>query len=227
MKKLFFREHKYVQYVLSRAAVLFSQANFIDKKALDKIEDELNNVKALLAGHAKHEDSEIFPLLKTINEKLYHELISEHSHHAALFAEMELILTQIKTTTIPAEKIKLGEMFYLKFQSLQVADMQHRLKEEMQALPALQDNYSDEELRSIEAKVYNQMTIEQTSVMLITLFPHFNANDRLFFFTEISKTITRAKFVAIFVNTSNTNRYRYTKAYHSNRRRSQATDTNI
>ena len=193
----FYREHKYVSFVLNDLERLVAKTDFRIPAQVEKIEEEFNSMVQLLRSHAEYEDSKLHPLLQKKGSSIFQEAQEDHEHHDILFQTLQRLLEQIKTAPEEQLQIALGYQFYLNFRKFVGENLQHLHEEETRILPELQRLYSDDELRSVEAETYKQMTVEELIHMLQVLFPHFNSSDRHAFLSDIQE-VAPEKFPCVW-----------------------------
>jgi hemerythrin-like domain-containing protein len=193
----FYREHKYVSFVLNDLERLIAKTDFRVPVQVKKIQEELKSTMQLLQGHAEYEDSKLHPLLRIKGSNLFQEAEEDHQKHDALFQKLQYLLAQIQATSNEQLQIRLGYEFYLNYRRFVGENLLHLHEEETKILPELQKLYSDAELRNVEAETYQQMSIEDLVEMMQVLFPHFNPSDRLAFLHDI-QAATPEKFPPVW-----------------------------
>lgn len=183
----FYREHKYVSFVLNDLERLVAKTDFRVPSQVEKIQQEFNATIQLLRGHAEYEDSKLHPLLQRKGSTLFQEAQEDHQHHDLIFRSLQSLLDQIKTSTNQQLQIELGYQFYLCYRRFVGENLHHLHEEETRILPELQRLYTDAELRTVEAETYKMMTVEELIDMMQILFPHFNPSDRQAFLIDIKE----------------------------------------
>ncbi len=181
-----YREHKFVSFVLSSFSREVAKADFRTEKTVSHIKKQLSEIKALIHGHAEHEDRSIHQLLRDKGSSVFERIETDHAKHESIFKRLNDLLENTLGTTISDERVELGHHFYLLFQQFEGLNLLHQFHEETVIMPELQRLYSDKELlEKIEAKTYDHMTPRQMVHMMETLFDHFNASDRRAFLKDI------------------------------------------
>ncbi len=177
----FYREHKYVSFALNDLERLVAKTDFRVPSQVEKIEQEFNAIVQLLQAHAHYEDTKLHSLLQKKGSSVFQEAEKDHQHQEAAFQSLHQLLEQIKAT----QDIELGYQFYLQFRKFVGDNLHHLHVEETQILPELQRLYTDDELRTVEAETYKEMTVEELIEMIQVLFPHFNPSDKEAFLIDI------------------------------------------
>lgn len=185
----FYREHKYVSFVLNDLERLIAKTDFCDPSQVEIIEQKFNAVVELMKCHAEYEDSKLHPLLQEKGSIIFQEAQEDHKHQDSLFQTLQYLLDQIKATPDKELQIGLGYQFYLNYRKFVGENLQHLHEEETQILPELQKLYHDTQLRTVETETYQQMTIEELVGMMKELFPHFNPSDRQAFLSDIQDAV--------------------------------------
>lgn len=193
----FYREHKYVSFVLNDLERLVAKTDFRSSIEVERVEQSFNSLVEMLRDHAQYEDSKLHTLLQKKGSTKCQEAQEDHQQHDALFAVLHNLLVKIKATPDEQLQIGLGYQFYLNYRKFVGENLLHLHEEETQILPELQRLYSDAELRTVEAETYQLMTIEELIQMMQVLFPHFNPSDRQAFLSDI-QNIAPEKFSQIW-----------------------------
>ncbi len=181
----FYREHKYVSFVLNDLERLIAKTDFRIASQVEKIEQEFDAVIEMLRGHAEYEDSKLHPLLQKKGSSIFQEAQEDHQHHDALFQNLQQLLEQIKAAPEEQQQVELGYQFYLSYRRFVGENLHHLDQEETRILPEIQRLYTDAELRTVEEEAYKVMTAEELIHMMQVLFPHFNPSDREAFLIDI------------------------------------------
>lgn len=185
MRYRFYREHKYVSYVLSELEKLIAKTDFRDADQIQTVKNELDNAEALMTGHATWEESSIHELLRKKQSSVHIAIEADHKEHAEKFKTLKTILTAITVCSYEHEKIHQGYTLYLTYRQFVADNLSHLYDEETIIMPELQQLYSDDELRAIEFATYAHMTPAEMIDMMEVLFPHINASDREFILADI------------------------------------------
>lgn len=181
----FYREHKYVCYMLSELEKTIAKTDFRNPTQIQTIKNQLNNIEDLMTGHAEWEESSIHELLRKKQSSIHELIENDHKEHAEQFKKLKEMLSAITDSTHEQEQIHQGYEFYLTYRLFNANNLKHLHDEETIIMPELQKLYSDDELRAIEFGTYAQMTSEQMVEMMSVLFPHMNASDWEFFLRDI------------------------------------------
>jgi hemerythrin-like domain-containing protein len=193
----FYREHKYVSFVLIELERLIAKADFAVPSEVEQIQAELNKIMQLMHFHAEYEESKLHVLLKEKGSNVFQEVEENHQKHGAQFQTLHSFLEQIQATSNESQRIELGYQFFLSYRKFVSENLDHFHEEESIILPELQRLYSDEELRRVEANTYRRMTVEHLTHMVQTLFPHFNRADREAFLYDIQEAVPD-KFIDVW-----------------------------
>jgi hypothetical protein len=185
----FYREHKYVSFVLNELEREIAKTDFRDLIQVKKIEKSFHEMEELMRGHAHYEDTQLHPLLQKRGSAIFQTAQEDHAHHDQLFANLQKLLDQIQATSDEQLQVHLGYQFYLRYRRFVGENLHHLHEEETQILPELQRLYTDAELREVEAETYKQMPVEDLVEMMQVLFPHFNPSDREAFLKDIQKAV--------------------------------------
>ncbi len=197
MRYRFYRVHKYVCFELAEFDRLTAKTDFANPKACLVLKEKLLHLIHLLKHHGEYEDEHIHDLLRQKNSQLQLNIEKEHQVHEQAFKDLDLILEKVIAAQDYAEKILLGNEFYLAYRLFYSEMLKHLYDEEKVLLPELQALYTDDELAKLQAKTYAKMTAEQMLGMLNVLFPYANPED-MRFFTHEMKSAEPEKFKLVW-----------------------------
>lgn len=183
----FYREHKYLSFVLNDLERLIAKTNFQISQEVEKVTEQFKAAVELLKGHAEYEDNCLHVLLKQKNSKVYEHIEKDHGVLDETLNNLQLLLDKVNFSVSTAEKIEAGYQFYIAYRNFVGENLIHLHEEETVILPELQRLYSDKELKAVEAKTYAILTPEELIDMLQVLFPHMNADDKNTFLTDIKE----------------------------------------
>lgn len=195
MRYRFYREHKYLIFLLFELERLIAKTDFSVNEQILKIKEELSSYASLLKNHGNHEERAIHALLKNKGSQAYEKIEREHQLHEEQYLlldqKLERILEENKNL-----KLSLGYDFYLAYRLFLIENLQHFHQEETVIMPELQKYYSDEELQNVERQTYCHMTPQEMIGMMQVLSPHIDPNDKAFFLNDI-KEADQEKFAVI------------------------------
>lgn len=188
MRYRFFREHKYVSYMLSEFERKIAKTDFSSTPAVLALKEPLLALWEMMKGHAAYETEAIFSLLVNKGQTLHHDVEQDHLQHEKSFQEFMQGLDNIIEEEQKEERLALGYIFYLSYRFFVADNLRHLHMEEALIMPALQKLYTDEELSKVEARTYEHMSANQMIQMMEHLFPQMDINDKIFFLADIKKT---------------------------------------
>lgn len=184
----FYREHKYLSFVLNDLERLIAKTNFQIPEEVAKVTKQFKAAMDLLKGHAEYEDNCLHPLLKQKNSPIYTHIEEDHATLHKTLNNLQLSLEGVNSSTSASEKVEAGYQFYIAYRKFVGENLIHLHEEETIILPELQRLYSDTELKEVEAKTYVILTPDELIEMLQILFPHMNAADKKAFLSDIKES---------------------------------------
>lgn len=182
----FYREHKYVSFVLYELEQLISKSDFQLDSEINTVLVQLQSLKNLLHYHALHEEKAFHSLLQNKGSFIYENVEKEHQRHEKWFSEREKDLAKIVASK--NERIQKGYEFFLEYRLFVSNQILHFHEEETLLMPEIQSLYTDSELKHVEANTYSQMTSDDLLHMIQTLFPHMDKNDHQAFLDDIAES---------------------------------------
>lgn len=193
----FYREHKYLSFVLNDLERLIAKTNFQIQQEVAQVAEQFKAAVELLNGHAEYEDNCLHVLLKQKNSQVYEHIEEDHGLLDATLKNLQLLLDNVNACSSTSEKIEAGYQFYIAYRKFVGENLIHLHEEETILLPELQRLYSDKELKEVEAKTYAVMSPNDLIDMLQILFPHMNVADKQAFLSDI-KECQPDKYAAIW-----------------------------
>ncbi len=182
----FYREHKFVLSMTTSLEQLIAKSDFTNDAQVAEVSKNLEDLIALMQGHAQYEDSAIHALLRAKDSEIHKKTEEEHGLQDQIFAKLREKLVQISASADQEERLILGYDFYLSYREFEVANLQHINQEERLIMPELQRLYSDDELSAVERQgAYAEMTAEEMVEMTQVLFPHMSPDDHAQFLEDI------------------------------------------
>lgn len=191
MRYRFYREHKFISAALSDVERLFAQTDFCDDVELKKAEAEFAALANMLTMHAQYENDRIHNLLRIKNSSVHVNAEIEHEQQHASIDAIKRMLDEIRNLKSADEKIEKSYDLYLAYRKFFAENLLHLHEEETLILAELQRNYTDDELQSVAAIAYNEMTPDDMMHMAQGLFPHMNKHDRHAFLTTMHKLVPK------------------------------------
>ncbi|NNM44169.1 MAG: hypothetical protein HKM07_07490 [Chlamydiae bacterium] len=188
MRYKFYREHKYVSFLLHEVERLVAKTDFRTPSQVHRVQEEFTFLVNLLEGHADYENEALHELLKKKGSSIHVHSEEDHKLQHEQLQWLQNTLTKVKECTDEEEQIELGYQFYLHYRKFVSDNLAHLHEEETIILPELQRLYTDEELQATSFATYEIMTAQEMIHMMEGLFPHMNPSDKEAFLTDIKKS---------------------------------------
>lgn len=145
--------HKALRALLYDTALSLQQTYFADSNesevALAKIEAVIHQFEQ----HAYHEDTYVFPAVKAYNPQLAEAFESEHEEDHALGEKLKHLLNIFRACSNAEEKIICGSAITQAFREFMIFNLEHMAKEEVDINKVLWEQYSDEQILQLNAKI--------------------------------------------------------------------------
>src|SRR5579863_2316611 len=88
----FYREHKYLSYLLFELDKLIATIDFANNAQINKVKNALAAIEEMIKSHAAHEDKAIHELLKKKGSLLYKLIETEHQSYDEKFQKFNTML---------------------------------------------------------------------------------------------------------------------------------------
>ncbi len=194
MRYRFYREHKYVSSALNDLERQIAQTDFANVDEVARIKEAFESLSAMLIMHANYEEERIHRLLSAKDSSVHAHAETDHRDQQAQINAIAQLIQEVLRASGDDDKIEIGHQVYLTYRKFVADNLLHLHEEETVILAELQRLYSDDELRSVAAIAYREMSPDDMMHMVQGLFPHMNKYDRYAFLANM-RILEHAKFV--------------------------------
>ncbi len=186
MRYKFYREHKYVSFMLTELERLIAKTDFRDNTQLTRVKEQLQQVTFLHQGHIRYEEDRLHTLLTNQGSTMHLVIEEDHRQQENDLAQLQVQLLEIEKHP-KQERVALSDSWYLAYRKFVCDVLIHLHVEETVILPELHRLYSDEQLRAVEFNTYAYSSPEQMIHMIEILFPHMNTSDHDAFLLDMKE----------------------------------------
>lgn len=202
--------HTVIRGQLSHLMRQAGQTIYSESEEVLALHQSIYDIAAFLRSHSEHEDKCIHPKLK---EKNFLKMSDIEKEHDTIEADLERILQQITAIkdiflkSVCKDEIadtkqqdieNKGYAFCLSFSKFMASYFNHMNEEETKIMPFLLDQFSHDEIASIEMNVRALISEEKMLTMIPIMYPNINYKDALQL-TEILKNFSNFKEIAIAI----------------------------
>ncbi|MBP0446127.1 hypothetical protein J8J14_15235 [Roseomonas sp. SSH11] len=162
--------HKGLRLGSARMLERLGRADWADPAERAAVLAELRDQLGLGREHIEHEEAELHDAVRGHAPTLAKALDHEHQEHLLAFERLEALIHDVETAP-EARRARAGHALYLAFSIHFAEDMLHMAHEEHDAMPLLQDHYSDEALMAMDARIVQTIPPERMGDYLRLMIP--------------------------------------------------------
>src|SRR5258708_4723403 len=125
MRYKFFREHKFVSFLLNDLERFIAKTDFRVSSEVAIVIEKFNSAKDMLHSHAEYENDKLFVLLKSKDSPLVEDLKEDHVYLDKQLASLQTLLDQVLVCDEEEKLAELGHSFYLEYRKLVGENLLH------------------------------------------------------------------------------------------------------
>lgn len=174
---LFTTIHKGLRAALFAAAARVDRCDFRSPAAAAAVADELGRLSALLDDQARHEERECVPELARIAPEAAGDLLAVRSRLRGLEQELLRIAARLEGAA-EAERIALGRRLHDRLGPFIADHLRLMERKEVAIQRVLRAHRRDDELASIERRLFDRLPAARVVAWLDVLLPAVNEQER-------------------------------------------------
>ncbi len=200
----FHQIHQALRALMYHVSVTTQHTDFTDEAQAEKTLSLTESMVHFFEGHANTEDSLVFPMLAESSPRLIAYFEEQHVKDHELGEELTKAIRECREARTPVEKTLAGQGLQRAIGGFVAFNLTHMNLEETMVLPALWDQYTDEQLHSKEAEIVASLSPEKKAFSgywmlkglatheIIGWFTSIRANAPSFVFDEFVQLAERA-----------------------------------
>jgi len=202
-ENLFRPIHKGIRLMLYQLSSRMQSKNFADvsegNRLVARMKHDLGNslstcVLCLLRSHSSHEERDIFSPMRAHDPDIVDIMMKEHAEIARRIHEVTKIGDEILTVTSPAQRIETGDKLNQEANELFAFYLSHLNNEEATLVPVMWERFSDEQLRAMRAKFYDDLPLPLFEVWMRWTLPALNEHELVVLFSGLKKDSATSRF---------------------------------
>jgi len=131
----------------------------------------------LLLTHAVHEESDLFPAVRRYAPIVADLMMKEHREIVLRVHEVSKTCDDLRALQEPGPRVEVGHRLHGQASELFAFYLMHLNNEEATMNPVIWEHYSDEELRALHRKFYNEIPLAQFEIWMRWALPSLNTQD--------------------------------------------------
>ncbi len=185
-ENLFRPIHKGIRSMIYELGLRLGIADFTDLEESNDVAAQLkhdltgsvsNCILCLLQAHSVHEERDFFGAVRPFDPDLVGLMMAEHHEIARRVHGVAKTCDELLSLTPPARRIEVGDRLTLEANDLFAYYLAHLNNEEATLVPIMWERFTDEELRSLRARFYNQIPLPRYEEWMRWTLPALNANE--------------------------------------------------
>jgi len=167
--------HKFLEELGGQILVCLAKVDFRSTSEIEVLRNQLEDYITTLIYHARWEEEFIFNKFFTKNE-----VSSLFGEHTELERSGGKIIEALKVILDlpPQSRLYQGKLLYLEFRKFYAVNLIHFYDEETSFLSLLQERASDDQIRTIDKPIYQDMNVNDIVQMLERLLPPTNISEK-------------------------------------------------
>ncbi len=191
--------HKALRLGHCRMLPALGSLDYRDRTKTEAAMRELRGLLALGRGHLEGENREIHAALEQRVPGASSHAAEDHEAHEASFAEIEALIRAVEQADIPQRELA-GRRLYRRYAVFAAHDIEHMNLEETELLATLQDAFTDEELKAIEARIIAAVPREKMTTAMMLMAPALNHGERVELLAHMQKAMPEGAFRGLLAN---------------------------
>ncbi len=145
--------HKGLRAMLYNTALQIQQTDFDQKEEVTPLLDQIQQLVHFFDEHAEHEDRFILPAIAAYNTSFIDAFEKEHEEDCRLSAQLLNNISTWQQADDNEERLAAGQTLFLNFNEFLAFNLYHMNREETVLNELIWENYTDEEILQIQAKL--------------------------------------------------------------------------
>jgi hypothetical protein len=184
---LFTPIHKGLRSMIYDLGSRLQTADFSDKTAsaslLADLQHEFTNaisatcVLCLLHLHAGHEETQVFPSMRSIDPALIRALVEDHSEITRRLLALTKLADRLVTLEAPEQRAELGARINREANEFFAFYLVHLNKEEVTIVPAMKEHFTDEQMQAMQGRIIASLPPERLACLLRWMLPSLTTSE--------------------------------------------------
>jgi hemerythrin HHE cation binding domain-containing protein len=195
-ENLFRPIHKGVRSMLYRLGSQLQTTDFSEPTESNKIAMRLkadlgdsiaNCILCMLRAHSGHEEKDIFAEVRPFDPDIVELMMAEHREIARRILGVSRTCDELMALSAPGRRIEVGDRLNLEANELFALYLAHMNSEEETMVPVMWERFSDDQLRSIRAKFYDNLPLPRFEEWMRWTLPALNMNELVVLYSGLKK----------------------------------------
>jgi len=131
-------------------------------------------ILCILHAHAGDEESTVFPAVETHDVELVRQLIEDHHKFTRQLAAITRMSRELQADPSPENRVRTGVVLNREVNDFFAAYLVHMNREEEKLVPMMQQQFTDDQLRTMRGTIMGRMPPERLAAILRWMLPALN-----------------------------------------------------
>ena len=136
-----------------------------------------NCILCLLYAHSKHEERDFFAAVIPFDRDVVELMLADHRDITKRIFDLAKACDELVSLTDPARRIEAGDRLNLEASDLFAVYLAHLNTEEATMVPIMWEHFSDQQLRELRARFYNQIALPRFEEWMRWTIPALNSQE--------------------------------------------------
>jgi hypothetical protein len=143
----------------------------------DLLQSTANCMLCLLLAHSRHEEADFFAAVSPFDKDVVELMMVDHRDLSRRVFELGRTCDELMALSDPARRIEVGDRLVLDANDLFASYLAHLNNEEATIVPVMWERFTDEQLRAMRAKFYNQIPLARFEEWMRWTLPALNSHE--------------------------------------------------
>ncbi len=143
----------------------------------DLMRSTTNCILCLLYAHSKHEERDFFAAVIPFDRDVVELMLADHRDIAKRIIDLAKSCDDLVSLTDPNRRIEAGDRLNLDASDLFAMYLAHLNNEEATMVPIMWEHFSDQQLRELRARFYNQIALPRFEEWMRWTIPALNTQE--------------------------------------------------
>jgi hypothetical protein len=190
--------HKALRAMLYDTALCLQQTYFADQNEAEAVFAKINEVIAAFEEHGRKEDTIVMPVIQQFQPAVISSFEKDHKDDKEMGKQLKQLQAIYRSLDTAEERIVAGSAISVAFREYMIFNLQHMQREEIELNELLWNNFSDQEIISINSQIVAGMPSEELINTAKWFMKAVNCYEAEQLLTNMKETAPRQVFDALF-----------------------------
>lgn len=193
--------HKALHVKLYETAIKLQQTDFTAPEEAAFAFEQIETVVDAFEQHGFHEDETVMPVIRQFNPALIRSFEEDHLEDRRQSDKLHKLRLIYENAGSPAERLQAGSAISVAFRNFMIFNIQHMQREEVELNALLWDNFSDADIKAINAHIVAAISPAEMIKFAQWFMKSINSNEAIEWLSDLKMKAPPAVFENIFALT--------------------------